>query len=42
MEQSREDREIMSMDTSNMSPMRKTYFYSRQMEIIEQCTVIPI
>jgi hypothetical protein len=42
MEQSREDGEIMSMNTSNMSPMRKIYFCSRQMEIIEKRTVIPI
>jgi len=26
MEQSREDREIMSMDTGNMSPMKKIIF----------------
>jgi len=42
MEQSREDREIMSMDTSNMSPMKKAYFRSRQIEIIEKRMVIPI
>ncbi|GLT71777.1 hypothetical protein SLA2020_437730 [Shorea laevis] len=39
-ERSREDREIMSMDTSNMSPMRKEYFRSRQMEIIEKRRVM--
>jgi hypothetical protein len=42
MEQSREDREIMSMDISNMSPMKKANFCSCQMEIIEKHMVIPI
>jgi hypothetical protein len=32
----------MSMDTNNMSPMKKSYFRSRQMEIIEKRMVIPI
>lgn len=41
-EQSREDREIMSMDTSNMSPMKKAYFRLHQIEIIEKRMVIPI
>jgi hypothetical protein len=32
----------MSMDTSSMSPMKKAYFCSRQMETIEKRMVIPI
>jgi hypothetical protein len=36
MDQTREEVEIISMDTSNMPPMRQKYFHLRQMEIIEK------